>query len=214
VRNASYEDDAFPHFFVKENSAGWTLGNDEGIIEIRSALHKVSIIRILNSNDAEDLVQDTLLTMISKNPNSDLEKGPLVWSMGILRKKVGNYYRRLRRYVPITEPEILNVDIIQQSLRCDSPEALLSHRELSQIVAESLESLPSDQRKVMELVISGLDSGEVAKELRPERYQSVITQIHRGRQKIAKDLAKFGYGPSTPRSNSQHPRKRRPRRKK
>ena len=213
MRNAAYEDDNSQFLFVRENPADWpnwpnlpTL-NDEEIVAIRAALHKVSIIRILNSNDAEDLVQDTLLTMIAKNPNSNLEKGPLVWSMGILRKKVGNYYRRIRRYIPIEEPEIPNFDGIRQSMRCDSPEAKFFHAELKQIVAESLENLPSDQRKAMELVISGLDSGEVAKELQPERYQSVITRIHRGRQKMAQDLARYGYAPGKPHKQNSYKRR-------
>jgi RNA polymerase sigma factor (sigma-70 family) len=214
VRNPAYEDDDFPFFFVRENPAdwpNWPALNDAEIVAIRAALHRVSIIRIINSNDAEDLVQDTLLTMIAKNPSSELEKGPLVWSMGILRKKVGNYYRRIRRYVPIEEPETPDFDGIRQSIRCDSPEAAFFHAELKQIVAESLENLPSDQRKAMELVISGLDSGEVAKELQPERYQSVITRIHRGRQKIAQDLARYGYAPGKP--NKQNSYKRRSGRK-
>jgi hypothetical protein len=44
-------------------------------------------------------------------------------------------------------------------------------------------------------LIAGHDSGEIVKQLHPERYQNVINRIYRGRKKIAKELAKFGYGP-------------------
>jgi hypothetical protein len=31
--------------------------------------------------------------------------------------------------------------------------------------------------------------------LHPERYQNVINRLHRGRKALAKELAKYGYGP-------------------
>ena len=80
----------------------WT---EEEIAAIRVVLQKLSTIRIMNSNDAEDLVQETLLTLIAKCPKTTLEKGPLVWSMGIFRKKVGNYYRKVQRYTALGDKE-------------------------------------------------------------------------------------------------------------
>ena len=47
----------------------------------------------------------------------------------------------------------------------------------------------------MELLLAGLEPGEIVKRLHPERYQNVINRLHRGRKKLAKELAKYGYGP-------------------
>jgi RNA polymerase sigma factor (sigma-70 family) len=171
----------------------WT---EEEITEIRAVLQKLTAIRILNPTDAEDLVQDTLLTMLIKHPGYALEKGLLVWTMGVLRKKVGNYYRRANRYICFSDREPHAQQSIQEFTASSSPESQLFHEELQHIIHETLAQLPSAQRQAIELLIAGHDSGEVVKQLHPERYQNVINHIHRGRKKLAKELARYGYGPN------------------
>ncbi len=171
----------------------WT---DDEIAAIRVVLQKLTAVRILNSNDAEDLVQDTLLTMLTRYPERGLEKGLLIWSMGILRKKVGNYYRKAQRYASLSEQENCIGQRIQQSMFATSPEVKVLHEELQEIVEETLAHLPPSQRQAMELLIAGLDSGEIVKQLYPERYQNVINRLYRGRKRLAKELAKYGYGPN------------------
>jgi RNA polymerase sigma factor (sigma-70 family) len=176
-----------------ERQYEWT---DEEIAAIRLVLQRLTALRITDSNDAEDLVQDTLLTMITKHPVGGLEKGPLIWSMGILRKKVGNYYRKAQRYSSLCEREVRTRQRIQQSKLSCSPEVKMIHEELQAIVGETLAQLPPSQREAMELLIAGLDPGEIVARLHPERYQNVINRIHRARKKLAKELAKYGYGPN------------------
>jgi RNA polymerase sigma factor (sigma-70 family) len=168
---------------------------EEEIAAIRVVLQRLTAARVMNSNDAEDLVQDTLLTMIMKHPGSELEKGLLVWSMGILRKKVGNYYRRAQRYAALNPQKICARECVQQSMLTFSPEVKVFHEELQRIIDETLAQLPAPQRQAMELLIAGHDPGEIVKELYPERYQNVINRLYRGRQRLAKELAKHGYGP-------------------
>jgi RNA polymerase sigma factor (sigma-70 family) len=164
---------------------------DKEIAAIRSVLQKLTAIRIINQTDVEDLVQDTLLTMLTKFPGLELEKGLLVWSMGILRKKVGNYYRKAQRISSFSKNESSSGQLVPSA----SPEAKFFHKELQGIVNETLAQLPAPQREAIELLISGLDSGEIVKQLHPEPYQNVINRIYRGRRKLAKELAKYGYGP-------------------
>ncbi len=178
---------------LRQGQFDWT---DDEIAAIRVVLQKLTSIRIMNSNDAEDLVQDTLLTMLTKYPERGLEKGLLIWTMGILRKKVGNYYRKAQRYASLGEQELHNGQRIQESLIATSPELKVFHEELKRIVDEILTRLPPSQRQAMELLLAGLDSGEIVKQLQPERYQNVINRLYRGRQKLAKELAKYGYGPN------------------
>ncbi len=190
----------YESFFISESSplrqyeqgqCEWT---DKQITEIREVLQRLTSLRITNSNDVEDLVQDTLLTMIMKRPGSELEKGPLVWSLGILRKKVGNYYRKAQRYSAFNERETRGW--IQQSMLASSPEVTICHDELQGIVNETLAQLPSCQRQAMELLIAGHDPAEIVEQLHPVRYQNVINRLYRARRKLAKELAKFGYGPN------------------
>jgi RNA polymerase sigma factor (sigma-70 family) len=166
---------------------------DEEIAAIRVVLQKLTSLRILNPNDAEDLVQETLLTVIRKNPGIHLEKGLLVWSMGILRRKVGNYYRKVQRYTPLNENQPLYPPGVQQSAM--SPEMKVSHKELQTIVETKLAQLPLLQRRAMELLIAGMDTREIVEQLHPERYQNVINRLYRGRKRLARELSKYGYGP-------------------
>jgi RNA polymerase sigma factor (sigma-70 family) len=202
VHNPAFLQIDFP-CFISESSSLESYGigpehsewSENEISAVRAVLQKLTAMRILNRTDAEDLVQDTLLTMLTKHPGCELEKGLLVWSMGILRKKLGNYYRKFQRFAPLSEQEFGAPQSARELSMAASPEAKLFHQELQDLIGGMLEQLPSAQRQPIELLIEGLDSGEIVQYLHPERYQNVINRIHRGRRKLAKELAKYGYGP-------------------
>jgi RNA polymerase sigma factor (sigma-70 family) len=171
---------------------------DDEIVAIRAALKKIAAGRILDPSDAEDLVQETLLTLIAKCPRDQLRKSPLVWSMGVFRRKVGNYYRRSRRTTSLEDwesgrgrpsPEL------GLSPAPASPETSLLHAEVLRIIEETVSRLPASQRRAMEMLISGLNPGEIVDRLDPERYQNVINRLHRGRRRLAAELARYGLGP-------------------
>jgi DNA-directed RNA polymerase specialized sigma24 family protein len=103
--------------------------SDEQLASIRLVLQRLTALRIENADDGEDLVQETLLTMAMKCPPEELKKGLLVWSMGILRKKIGNYYRKAHRYVALDE----NV-AARKKLASPSPEAPIRYSELHALV--------------------------------------------------------------------------------
>ncbi len=168
---------------------------EEEIDAIRKALKKLAILRICNAEDVEDLVQETLLTLVAKPPANALEKGLLVWSLGILRNKVGNYYRKANRNIPLDQIESDTGKRTQQLVFSFSPEANASDRELREILLKKVAELPPSQREVMELLVSGMESGEIVSKLQPERYQNVINRLYRGKKKLARELAKYGYGP-------------------
>lgn len=170
--------------------------DDEEIKAIRLVLQKLTALRVPDSNDAEDIVQDTLLTLITKCPQTGLEKGRLVWSMGILRNKVGNYYRKTQRYASGGAKESSRQTVPSPS-HAPSPEGGIFHEELQKIIDGTLAQLPSPQRQAMELLLAGFETREIANQLSPERYQNVINRLHRGRKKLAQELAKYGYGPDT-----------------
>jgi RNA polymerase sigma factor (sigma-70 family) len=199
VRNPAYLYTEYPSSFISDGSfrepsafkSGRFERTDDEIEAIRTVLKKLTSIRIMNSSDVEDLVQETLLTMISKHPGAELEKGTLVWSMGILRRKVGNYYRKSQRHAPLDEKKTP----ARQCISAASPEGKLFHEELKGIVDEALTQISPYQRQALELMIAGLNAKEITEELHPIRYQNVINRLHRGRKKLAEALAKYGYGP-------------------
>lgn len=161
--------------------------NDE-LARIRLVLQRLTSLRIENEADAEDLVQETLLTMTQKCPESGPDKGLLIWSMGILRKKIGNYYRKARRYVPMECAETSG-----RARVCTSPELRFLQSEMAHLVRKTLHALPDRERRAMELCLAGLQAHEIVASLHPETYQNVINHLFRGRRKIAAQLASLGY---------------------
>ena len=160
----------------------------EEITRVRNVLRKLTALRVDNEADAEDLVQETLLTMTLKCPESGPDKGLLIWSMGILRKKIGNYYRKARRYVPIECARPAEGERV-----LPSPERRYLQRELASLVARILSEFPEREREPIRLSLAGLPTHQIARALLPERYQNVVNRLFRGRRKMARQLALYGY---------------------
>jgi RNA polymerase sigma factor (sigma-70 family) len=157
------------------------------------ALRRISRLRVRNRQDAEDLVQDTFLTMVAKRHDVELEKGLLVWGLGILRNKIGNYYRRRRHEVPwgsVSSPQHRH---LEGWGRGSCPEAGVLRIELATLVQSLLEELSPDERIAVELLLQGLRVRDIAFCLRPQTYQNIANRLCRGRRKIAGRLAKMGY---------------------
>jgi RNA polymerase sigma factor (sigma-70 family) len=168
----------------------WT---DEELMRIRLVLRRLTALRVDNPEDAEDLVQDTLLTMTEKCTEIRLEKGLLIWSMGILRKKIGNYYRRTRRSVSLDDLLAGAQDQDHNAVVEPTQETLLRHAELRALVVRALSGLAPRERIAVELFLSGSPTHEIADLLYPERYQNIVNWLHRGRKKLARELARHGY---------------------
>lgn len=166
--------------------------SDEQIAQIRLVLQRLTAVRVQNADDAEDLVQDTMLTMTMKCPPEELKKGLLVWSMGILRKKIGNYYRKAQRYASLSEYAISNLPLARRAL---TPDARVRYVELRVLVDRILRGLPPQERQVMDLLLAGLPASRIAELLHTERYQNIINWLYRGRRKLQRELSKYGYGP-------------------
>ena len=170
---------------VSSASPFWS---NEELARIRLVLQRLTSLRIENEADAEDLVQETLLTMTQKCPENGPDKGLLIWSMGILRKKIGNYYRKAQRYVPMEYAESSGRARISMS-----PEMRYLNSELARVIRKTLRGLPDRERRAMELCLAGLQAHEIAASLHPERYQNVINHLFRGRRKLAAQLETLGY---------------------
>ncbi len=183
-------------------SSGISAWTDDELTRIRRVLQRLTSLRIKNDDDAEDLVQETLLTATEKLPDCSLEKGPLVWCMGVLRKKVGNYYRKANRYTSLDRFEVPARGSRQRETRVQSPEAEVRQKELDALINRIIAEFPVQDRRPIELYLAGHPAWEIAEQLRPERYQNVVNRIYRGRKKLARQLARFGYAPAAHRSRS------------
>jgi RNA polymerase sigma-70 factor (ECF subfamily) len=160
------------------------------LANIRQVLKKISARRIENPEDAEDVVQETLLTMIRKGAQTEIEKGMMIWAMGILRRKVGNYYRRTQRLV--TQDEQVRYGFESHDI-APSPESSLHHAELLNMIRKLMANLAPEERAAVDLYLAGKQIREIVSLLQPERYQNILNRVHRGRRKLERELARYGY---------------------
>jgi RNA polymerase sigma factor (sigma-70 family) len=166
---------------------------EEELARIRRILKRLTSHRVCNPEDAEDLVQETMLTMVRKAPEAEIEKGMLNWSMGILRNKVGNYYRKSQRGASLVARANLTSDALPGPADLSNPKHSLHHAELCERIREILSKLSAQERQAIGLLLRGLETREIAALLHPERYQNIVNRLHRGRRKLARELARYGY---------------------
>jgi Mg/Co/Ni transporter MgtE len=75
-------------------------------------------------------------------------------------------------------------------------EADLHYAELCSVVDNILRKLPAGEHKAIWLYLTGAQTGEIVSLMSPERYQNIVNRIHRGRKKLVRELARYGYARS------------------
>ena len=184
------ETDSCRCYGVRDEAQDWT---EAELSHIRQVLRRLTVLRVDNPEDAEDLVQETLLTLVRKGPKM-VEKGMMMWAMGILRRKVGNHYRRTQRF-SVQDAQIRY--LTGRSAFAPSPESCLHHAELMSVVDGVLVNLSPEERAPVDLYLAGRQTAEIVSLLHPERYQNIVNRLHRGRKKLVRELARHGYGRRT-----------------
>jgi RNA polymerase sigma-70 factor (ECF subfamily) len=144
-----------------------------------------------SEQDAEDLVQDTLLRAYRSIEHFDGEH-VRAWLFTIMRNAQRNRVRRRR-------PELLeDADSAETMAGADgtaSPEEIAQARAFDEAVAQALAALPAKMAQVLELVdIDGLSGPEAAAALGVP-VGTVVSRLHRARRKIRDRLEKLGYAP-------------------
>jgi RNA polymerase sigma-70 factor (ECF subfamily) len=141
--------------------------------------------------DAEDLVQDTLLRAFKSIDRFD---GAHVraWLFTIMRNAQMN---RVRRKRPELLDDAADADTIAQPDRTESPEQAAEAKAFDEAVGDALRRLPAKMAQVVELVdIDGLTCPEAAAALGIP-VGTVMSRLHRARRKIRDRLEKAGFAP-------------------
>jgi RNA polymerase sigma-70 factor (ECF subfamily) len=155
-------------------------------------LLRVALSRTRNAADAEDLVQDTLLRAYRAIGRFD-GSHPRAWLLTILRNAQVNRIRR-RRPSLLRDPD---AGQRAQDARDAQPsaEAIVIGEAFDATVEDAVTSLPGRFRQVVELVdIDGLSYQEAAQVLGVP-IGTVMSRLHRARQRIRTRLIAAGLVP-------------------
>lgn len=168
------------------------LYGDEYGLEQVIELYKDSLIFFLmqyvkSAEVAEELTEDTFVTLAVKKPTFTENAKFKTWLFTIARNKAKNFLRSaaFRKCVPLEEAETV------QALDC--PEQLLLRQERYRALYSAIDSLPKNQREMVYLVyFEDMSVAQAAAVIRKTQRQG-INILFRARQKLKSILQEEGF---------------------
>jgi len=143
--------------------------------------------RTRNSQDAEDIVQETLIAALESLPNFKFRSSLFSWLCSIARHEIADYYRRekiktiLFSYFPFLE------EIRDQAL---GPEGKYLRQELQQEIKTVLRQLSEGYAKILRLkYIDGLSMKAIAQKM-AITVKAVESRLSRARKQFAQKWQK------------------------
>ena len=173
-RRRRFEDEALPHL---------------------DALYTMALRLSRNPDDANDLLQETVLRAYRFFHQFESGTNCRAWMLTILFNNFRNGYRKSSREQPASSPEEFERKVEGESLRADpagsNPEALLSGQGMEGEVESALGSLPTEFREAILLVdVEELSYQEVSAVLNVP-IGTVKSRVSRGRAILREALARF-----------------------
>lgn len=127
-----------------------------------------------------DVVQDTMLVLVQKLSELDVETDVLPYTFIILQKVIGNYYQK-------RNPNILPLPCLQEEPCVDHEEELDLKIYRDQILDLCM-SVNGEYARIVKLVMAGYTASEITRQLDCPSVQALYNKIHRGRRKLKKIL--------------------------
>jgi RNA polymerase sigma-70 factor (ECF subfamily) len=157
-------------------------------------LARVALSLTRNTADAEDLVQETLLSAFQGIDRFD-GAHPRAWLLTIMRNAEAKHHRRRRPALLREAGRAEGWEGEEGAPMTDSAEQTVIGRQFEAVVAECLTVLPDRHRQVVELVdIHGLSYAEAAGVIGVP-VGTVMSRLHRARARIRQRLSAAGLAP-------------------
>ncbi len=155
-------------------------------------LHSMALKITRSEDDAQDLVQETILRAYRFYDKYEQGTNCKAWLYRIMKNTFINNYRKAKRHQNETSyeeiEEVLDAEVDAPAAAAD-PQASFENSRLREEVAEALEALPGDYRSALSLsLVDGFSYKEIAKRMGCP-IGTVMSRIHRGRM-ILKDKLK------------------------
>jgi len=150
-------------------------------LQLREALSKFVRHRVSSPADAEDLIQDILLKVIS-NPGPAQADKQLYWVFAVARNRVTDYYRSSRR-------QFTRVSVEEVQLSADEQREVPAIKEaLSGVLGEMIGQLSDrDQDALRAVDLEGMSQKEYASNLGID-YTSAKSRVQRARKRLRRVL--------------------------
>lgn len=131
------------------------------LVRHQNRIYRFLLALVPNYSEADDLLQQTLLTLWEKRGDYDAEQNFLAWSFGIARNHARNHVRKnMRRGDVLLEDQ--HMDRLAQWHTDDAGQ----HAERQQALEQCLESLKPDHRSLVSEYYDGTSASRLAKQRR------------------------------------------------
>ncbi len=172
------------------------------LMEHGDALFRYAYLRLRDHAAAEDVVQETLLAAIRSQDGFAGDSSERTWLVGILKHKVSDHWRRLKRSVPIETSVHADPDDQLEKLfdaaagdhwrtkpsAWRDPDAALEQKEFWQALSDCIAALPPAQGQAFSLCeIDGLAGTEACKVL-DVAPTNLWVMLHRARLRLRQCL--------------------------
>jgi len=148
--------------------------------------------RVRNEDDAEEIVQDALMTIVEKHGEQDYQTGFLQWAFGVLRNKIGNYYQKRDRRSKYSRA-IEDDDVRVKQDQDPNPLDVFTESELRHKMTAAWLQLNEHCRKLLWMLYRGYSREEIARAFPQYHFKVVNTKIFRCRNYLRRLLRKEGY---------------------
>jgi RNA polymerase sigma-70 factor (ECF subfamily) len=162
-------------------------------------LYRYTLLRIRDHAVAEDVVQETFLAAASARKDFKGKSSDRTWLVGILKRKIVDYYRKVAReraFTDITRAGEEGADLFDEKGKWKSeppawegnPAALLEQKEFWEVMLRCLAALPHGQYEAFTLrELENLSADEVCKVLSISPTNLWVT-LHRARMRLRRCL--------------------------
>ena len=141
------------------------------------------LIRFLGQSElVDEVLNDVMLVMWERATHFDSTALLVPWLIGIARKKAWKALARTSSTIPLAQQEALDEV---------TPEAEILRQEYDELLAYALQTLPPDQRTVLELLVYQDYSYQEIAERIGHPINTVKTRVFRARRALAARLARF-----------------------
>lgn len=158
--------------------------------QIARPLFSMAVHILGDSREAEEVIQDVFVQIWNRAGTFDGELGaPFSWTVGITRNRCIDYLRARQRRSRLIDEAILETEVHSSKGEPDGREGL-SVEELATVRA-SVNELPADQKRAIELAFfGGMSHAEIA-DLLGEPLGTVKARIRRGMLRLKESLKAY-----------------------
>ena len=154
---------------------------EEVLAGVAPAVRRFGVRMCKDPTDADDVLQDTLLSIATHLPEFEGRSSLSSWVFTIVRSACARRRRGLKNQPPVA-------DDVEREDEAPGPEALVARREMGTALTRALDALPEDQREAILLRdVEGLTAPEAA-EVIGISIDALKSRLHRARAALREAL--------------------------